>query len=61
MIMNDDSIIIRPVINVVNDDDDDNGDGDDDDCDGDAHQEGQTKDQLVSNPKLTDSSWVCLF
>ena len=55
MIMNGDSIIIRPVINV-DDDDDDNGDGDDDDCDGDAHQEGQTKDQLVSNPKLTDSS-----
>ena len=55
MIMNDDSIIIRPVINV-DDDGDDNADGDDDDCDGDAHQEGQTKDQLVSNPKLTDSN-----
>ena len=29
-------------------------------CDG-ARQEGQTKDQLVSNRLLTDSRWVCLF
>ena len=41
-------------------DDDGDNDGDDDGADG-AHEEGQTKDPLVSNPLLTDSSRVCLF
>ena len=48
---------------IFNEAHDDEGDGarqDDVECDG-ARQEGQTKDQLVSNRLLTDSRWVCLF
>ena len=60
------------VANDANDDGGDDGDDgehgydgedgyDGDDGDDVPHDEGQTKDPLVSNPLLTDSSRVCLF
>ena len=48
------------IFNEAHDDKGDGGDQGDVEC-GAADQEGQTKDQLVSNRLLTDSRWVCLF